>query len=126
MEDNFERFGGLKALTSQYEQSRRQTEGYFASEPEPVDKRNWQVLHFEGPEVFRYKSSSQYWQHRKDSVVNPKSTRFINRKCTKVKGGKHINESTIDIAANKPDTPPASTPGQETPNKSMPEVQFDG
>lgn len=56
-----------------YETLRLGIEGFFDSQPEPADKRDWTVRYMEDFDVFDKKSGSKYWRHYHDSIMKPTS-----------------------------------------------------
>lgn len=72
--DAFHSQDGTIWLKGYYEQIRCGIEAFWASKPEPKDARNWTLRRLENFRIFDLEPGSNYWRHKRDSLVRPIST----------------------------------------------------
>ena len=96
--ENFEAFGGMKALKSRYETVRLGVERFFGAKPEQTDKRDWPIMYMEDMKVFELDTKTKYWSHPRHKLVNPISTKFLQR----VASNSSVEENADDSYAHSP------------------------
>ena len=67
---------GTELLKARYESVRLGLQNSFDSGPEPVNKKDWIPLKFEGFDVYDWKRGSMYWKHGSDIMM--KGTKTTN------------------------------------------------